>query len=215
MIGKTVSHYKIQEKLGEGGMGVGYKAEDTKIKRNVALKFLPPGLTRDLQAKERFLYEAQAAAALEHQNICNTYGIDEADGQIFIFMSYVEGKNLKEKIVSRPLKIDEALKIAIQGAEGLQAAHVKGIVHRDIKSANIMINEKGQVKIMDFGLVKLKGQTIITKEGTILGKIYQKRGLKSKAIHSYNRFIDLWKNCDPRFKPLVEDAKKRVKMLVG
>jgi serine/threonine protein kinase/Tfp pilus assembly protein PilF len=169
MIGKTVSHYRILEKLGEGGMGIVYKAEDTKLKRTVALKFLPPGLTRDPQAKERFLHEAQAAAALEHQHICNIYEIDETEDQIFIVMSCFEGQTLKEKIESGPLKIDEALKIAVQAAEGLQAAHEKGIVHRDIKSENIMMNEKSQVKIMDFGLAKLKGQTKITKEGSTLG----------------------------------------------
>jgi serine/threonine protein kinase/tetratricopeptide (TPR) repeat protein len=169
MIGKTVSYYKILEKLGEGGMGVVYKAEDTKLKRIVALKFLPPGLTRDPQAKERFLHEAQAAAALEHQHICNIYEIDETEDQIFIVMSCFEGQTLKEKIDAGPLKIDKALKIAVQAAEGLQAAHEKRIVHRDIKSANIMVTEKGQTKIMDFGLAKLKGQTKITKEGSTLG----------------------------------------------
>jgi len=169
MIGQTISHYKIFEKLGEGGMGVVYKAKDTKLKRTVALKFLPPELMWDSGAKERFLHEAQAAAALEHQHICNIYEIDETGDQIFIVMSCFEGQTLKEKIDSGPLKIDEALKIAVQAAEGLQAAHEKEIVHRDIKSENIMINEKGQVKIMDFGLAKLKGQTKLTKEGTILG----------------------------------------------
>jgi serine/threonine-protein kinase len=169
MIGQTVSHYKVLEKLGEGGMGIVYKAEDTRLKRTVALKFLSPQLTRDPDAKERFLHEAQAAAALEHQNICNIYEIDESGDQVFIVMSCCKGENLKEKIDRGPLKIDEALKIAIQIAEGLQEAHEKGIVHRDIKSANIMIDEKGQVKIMDFGLAKLKGQTKITKAGTTMG----------------------------------------------
>ncbi|MGD2087867.1 MAG: protein kinase [Candidatus Aminicenantes bacterium] len=169
MIGQTISHYKILEKLGEGGMGVVYKAEDTKLKRTVALKFLPPELMRDPGAKERFLHEAQAAAALEHQHICNIYEIDETGEQIFIVMSCFEGQTLKEKIDTGPLKINEALKIAIQAAEGLQAAHEKEIIHRDIKSANIMVTEKGQTKIMDFGLAKLKGQTKITKEGSTLG----------------------------------------------
>jgi non-specific serine/threonine protein kinase len=169
MIGQTISRYKILEKLGEGGMGVVYKAEDTKLKRTVAIKFLPPGLTRDPEAKERFLHEAQAAAALEHQHICNIYEIDETEDQIFIVMSCFEGQTLKEKIDAGPLKIDEALKIAVQAAEGLQAAHEKEIVHRDIKSANIMVTGKGQTKIMDFGLAKLKGQTKITKEGSTLG----------------------------------------------
>ncbi len=169
MIGKTISHYNILEKLGEGGMGVVYKAEDTKLKRTVALKFLPPDLTRDPEAKERFLHEAQAAAALEHQHICHVYEIDESEDQMFIAMGFVEGQTLKEKIDAGPLKIDEALKIVIQVAKGLHAAHEKGIVHRDIKGDNIMITEKGEAKIMDFGLAKLKGQTKITKEGSTMG----------------------------------------------
>jgi serine/threonine protein kinase/Tfp pilus assembly protein PilF len=169
MIGQTVSHYKILEKLGEGGMGIVYKAEDTKLKRTVALKFLPQELTSDPESKKRFLHEAQAAAAIEHQNICNIHEIDEAEGKIFIVMNCVEGQDLKEKIDAGPLTIDEVLKIAIQAVEGLQEAHEKGTVHRDIKSANIMINEKGQVKILDFGLAKLRGQTRLTKQGIRLG----------------------------------------------
>ena len=191
MIGQTISHYKILEKLGEGGMGIVYKAEDTKLKRIVALKFLPPGLTRDPQAKERFLHEAQAAAALEHQHICNIYEIDETEDQIFIVMSCFEGQTLKEKIEIGPLKIDEALKIAVQAAEGLQAAHEKGIVHRDIKSANIMVTEKGQVKIMDFGLAKLKGQTKITKEGTTLGTASYMSPEQSQGVEVDHR-TDIW-----------------------
>ncbi|NIM15542.1 MAG: protein kinase [Candidatus Aminicenantes bacterium] len=191
MIGQTISHYKILEKLGEGGMGVVYKAEDTKLKRTVALKFLPPELMRDSEAKERFLHEAQAAAALEHQHICNIYEIDESEDQIFIVMSCFEGQTLKEKIDTGPLKIDEALKIAAQAAEGLQAAHEKGIVHRDIKSANIMINEKGQVKIMDFGLAKLKGQTKITKEGTTLGTASYMSPEQAQGVDVDHR-TDIW-----------------------
>jgi len=191
MIGKTISHYKILEKLGEGGMGIVYKAEDTKLKRTVALKFLPPGLTRDPKAKERFLHEAQAAAALEHQNICNIYEIDEDESQIFIVMSCFNGQTLKEKIESGPLKIDDALKIAIQAAEGLHAAHEKGIVHRDIKSANIMVTEKGQVKIMDFGLAKLKGQTKITKEGSTLGTAAYMSPEQAQGIDVDHR-TDIW-----------------------
>lgn len=169
MIGQTISHYNILEKLGEGGMGVVYKAEDTKLKRTVALKFLPPGLTRDPEAKERFSTEARAAAALEHQHICNIYEIAEAEDRVFIVMSYFEGQTLREKIDAGPLTIDEALKIARQAAKGLQAAHEKGILHRDIKSDNIMVTVKGRTKILDFGLAKLKGQTQITKEGSTLG----------------------------------------------
>jgi serine/threonine protein kinase/tetratricopeptide (TPR) repeat protein len=175
LIDKTISHYKILEKIGEGGMGIVYKAEDIKLKRMVALKFLPPEFYRDKDAKERFLIEAQAAAALEHPNICNIHEINETDvGQMFLSMAYYKGETLRDKIkcrgeVTSPLPLYEAINIALQIAEGLQAAHEKGVVHRDIKSANIMITEQGQVKIMDFGLAKLKGQSKFTKEGTTLG----------------------------------------------
>ena len=172
MIGRTISHYKILSKLGEGGMGVVYKAEDTKLKRTVAMKFLPQELTRDKGAKERFIHEAQAAAVLDHTNICAVYEIDENDeGQMFIAMGYYEGETLKDKIEKGPLKIEEALKIAIQVSEGLQEAHENEIVHRDIKSANIMVTEKGIAKILDFGLAKLKGQSKLTKAGTTLGTV--------------------------------------------
>ena len=171
MIGKTISHYKILEKIGEGGMGVVYKAEDTKLKRTVALKFLPPELMRDTEAKERFIQEAQAAAALDHPNICTVHEIDETDDKTFIAMSYIEGYSLKDKIRAGALEIDEALEIAIQVAEGLKEAHEKGIVHRDIKPANIMLTKKGQAKIMDFGLAKLAGGIDLTKTATIMGTI--------------------------------------------
>ena len=139
MLGQTISHYIFAEKLGEGGMGVVYKAEDTKLKRLVALKFLSPHLLGDSEVKERFLREAQAAAALDHQNICTVYEIDEVDGETFIAMAFIEGPTVKEKIADRLLKLDEALDIAIQTAAGLQAAHEKGVVHRDIKGANLMV----------------------------------------------------------------------------
>jgi len=172
MIGKTISHYKILEKLGEGGMGIVYKAEDTKLKRTVALKFLPPEFTRDKEAKTRFVHEAQSASALEHNNICNIHEIDETDdGHMFIAMAYYEGETLKEKIASQPLPITEAINITIQIAQGLIQAHKKDIVHRDIKSANIIITSEGVAKILDFGLAKLKGQTKLTKEGTIPGTV--------------------------------------------
>ncbi len=169
MTGQTISHYKILAKLGEGGMGVVYKAEDAKLKRIVALKFLS-AIALGGEDKSRFLREAQAAAALNHPNICTIHAIDEADGQMFIAMEFIEGQSLQEKIRAGPLKIDEAIKFAMQVADGLQAAHEKGITHRDIKSANIMITEKNQVKIMDFGLAKLtRGGTMLTKEGMTLG----------------------------------------------
>jgi len=171
MIGKTISHYKILEKIGEGGMGVVYKVEDTKLKRTVALKFLPPHASGSDEEKKRSLREAHVAASLSHANICVVYDIDEYQGQTFIAMEYLKGQSLKAKIKSRPLKLKEAINIGIQIAKGLHEAHRKGIVHRDIKSANIMVTETGRVKIMDFGLAKLSGQTQITKAGTIMGTI--------------------------------------------
>ncbi|UCF79293.1 MAG: protein kinase, partial [Candidatus Eiseniibacteriota bacterium] len=171
MIGKTISHYKILSKLGEGGMGVAYKAEDSKLKRTVALKFLPPELTRDSEAKARFMHEAQAAAGLSHPNICTVHEIDESEGQIFIASECIEGETLKERIQSGPMKIDEVLSTVIQVAEGLREAHERGIVHRDVKSANIMVTPRGQAKIMDFGLAKLAGGTKLTKTGTTVGTI--------------------------------------------
>jgi len=171
MIGKTVSHYHILAKLGEGGMGIVYKAEDTKLKRLVALKFLPSSIMASEAEKARFIHEAQAAAALNHHNICTIHEIDEAEGHLFIAMEFVEGQSLKEKVSSNQLTVNSAIEIAIQIAEGLQAAHEKQITHRDIKPANIMLTPKGQVKITDFGLAKLAGRTVITKEGITLGTV--------------------------------------------
>jgi serine/threonine protein kinase/Tfp pilus assembly protein PilF len=191
MIGQTISHYKILEKLGEGGMGVVYKAQDTKLERLVALKFLPSGLTGNSEAKERFFVEARAAAALNHANIITVHEIgqheDRANSEpghrvsepghrvsqpghrVYIAMEYVRGENLKEKIASGPLPTEDALRITKQLAKGLQEAHEQGVIHRDIKSANIMIDEKGRVKIMDFGLARLKGRSDLTKAGSTLG----------------------------------------------
>ncbi len=171
MIDKAISRYKILEKLGGGDMGVVYKARDLKLDRFVALKFLPHHLSADEEEKKRFIHEAKAASALNHPNICTIHEIDEAEGQQFIAMEFVEGASLKEKIAAGPLKIDEAINLATQVAEGLQAAHEKGITHRDIKPANVMITNKGQAKIMDFGLAKLAGRTVVTKEGMTLGTV--------------------------------------------
>jgi serine/threonine protein kinase len=163
--------YQIIEELGKGGMGVVYKASDTKLKRTVALKSIAPLVLAEEEIKIRFVREAQSAAALNHPNICTVYEIDETEGRSFISMEYIEGQNLRDKVKTRPLKLDEALDIAIQVAEGLRHAHEEDIVHRDIKSANIMVKKNGQAKIMDFGLAKLAGSTFITKEGTTMGTI--------------------------------------------
>lgn len=172
MIGTTVAHYKILERLGGGGMGVVYKAEDTKLKRIVALKFLPPDLTRDEEAKTRFIHEAQAASALQHNNICTVHDIDETpDRQLFIVMDCYEGESLKEKIARGPLKTPEATDLAIQIALGLAEAHQHGIIHRDVKPANIIITQSGVAKIVDFGLAKLSGATKLTKAGSTLGTL--------------------------------------------
>ena len=161
--------YKIIEQIGEGGMGVVYKAKDIRLDREVALKFLPSEMTRDKEAKQRFLQEARAAASLDHPNICTIHEVDEADDQTFIAMSYIQGQNLKDKLNEGPLDIDDAKDMALQVAEGLKEAHEKGIIHRDIKPANIMLTEKGQAKITDFGLAKLTGGVDLTKTSTVMG----------------------------------------------
>jgi serine/threonine protein kinase len=178
MIGQTISHYKIIEKLGGGGMGVVYKAEDIKLNRFVALKFLPPEFTRDDEAKERFIHEAQAASSLDHTNICTIYEVGETDKgpttagkQIFIAMACYEGITLKQAISNKQLAVSQVIDIAIQIAQGLQKAHEKNIIHRDIKPANVMITNDGAVKILDFGLAKLTGQTVLTKTGSTIGTV--------------------------------------------
>jgi len=169
MIGKIISHYKVLEKLGEGGMGVVYKAEDTKLKRTVALKFLPPHISDSPEEKARFIHEAQSASALNHPNVTTIYGIEDTSEGLFIVMEYCEGKTLKKIIDKETLSIKKVLDIGIQVCEGLTAAHEKGIVHRDIKSENIMLTPRGQIKIMDFGLAKLKGADRLTESGSTLG----------------------------------------------
>ena len=191
MIGQTVSHYKILEKLGGGGMGVVYKAQDTSLKRSVALKFLPPELTRDPEARERFIHEAQAASALEHSNICSVHEIGEYDGQTFIVMGYYEGETLKRKIERGPLPVDEAINITSQVAQGLAKAHEAGIVHRDIKPANIIVTKDGVAKILDFGLAKVSGRTLLTKSGTTLGTAAYMSPEQARG-ESADRRTDLW-----------------------
>jgi serine/threonine-protein kinase len=172
MIGEIISHFRIVEELGHGGMGVIYKAEDINLGRTVALKFLPPHLVTDPEVKDRFIAEAKAASALDHNNICTVHEIGETeDGQLFIAMACYDGESLKEKLERGPLRVDEAIDLAMQVAEGLAKAHDKEIVHRDIKPANVMVTVDGVAKIVDFGLAKLHGRPRLTETGTTMGTI--------------------------------------------
>ncbi len=191
MVGKTISHYKIIEKLGEGGMGIVYKAEDSKLKREVAIKFLPHHISASQEERNRFEVEAQAAAALNHPNIATIHAIEEEGGEVFIVMEYIDGPELREKIKNGPLSVDESFRIIEQIGSGLQAAHQKGIVHRDIKSGNIMLTKTGQTKIMDFGLAKVKWSVLVTREGTTVGTAAYMSPEQSRGDKVDHR-ADLW-----------------------
>jgi len=191
MIGKTISHYRIVDKLGEGGMGIVYLAEDIKLKREVAIKFLPRQISSDAEERQRFEIEAQAAAALNHPNIATIYAIEESENEVFIVMEFINGIELKEKFKNDPLDFEESRNIIEQVAEGLNVAHKKGIIHRDIKSANIMITKFGLVKIMDFGLAKIGGTSQITKFGTTLGTTAYMSPEQARGEKVDNR-TDIW-----------------------
>lgn len=192
MIGEQVSHYRIEDKLGGGGMGVVYRATDVKLDRPVALKFLPSELSNDAERKERFILEAKAASALDHPNIGTIYEVDETDdGRLFIAMAYYKGETLKKRVSGGPLPIDRAVEIAKQIARGLDKVHAENIVHRDIKPANVIVSDAGLVKILDFGLAKLVTVTSITGSGTAMGTpaYMSPEQTRGSAI---DRRTDLW-----------------------
>jgi len=183
--------YQINNILGRGGMGVVYLADDTRLKRPVAFKFLPPGLALDEDIRKRFMIEAQAAAALSHPNICTIYEVDDQAEKSFISMEYIEGESLREKVTKGPLPFDQVLDIALQVCAGLEEAHKKRIVHRDIKSANIMLTAKGQAKIMDFGLAKVAGTAMVTKEGSTMGTVAYMSPEQAKG-EAVDARTDIW-----------------------
>ena len=191
MVGYTISHYKIISKLGEGGMGVVYKAEDTKLKRPVALKFLKTHLLGDEEVKARFRREAEAAASLHHPNICTVYEIDEVEGKTFIAMAFIEGEGLDKKIDAAPLKINEVLEIAIQIAQGLRSGHENGVTHRDIKPANVIVGSDGHATIMDFGLALLAGRSKLTKMDTMMGTVAYMSPEQAEGAEVDHR-TDIW-----------------------
>src|SRR5687768_17210165 len=192
MIGQTISHYRILELLGAGGMGVVYRAEDIRLRRTVALKFLPIEATQDRDARDRLVAEAQTASALDHPNICTIHEIDETpDGRMFLAMSYYEGETLKDRVARGPMPIDDALDVIAQVARAVAAAHDAGVVHRDIKPANIMLARRGEVKLLDFGIAKLSGRTALTRTGITVGTIAY-MSPEQIAGHGGDILSDVW-----------------------
>jgi serine/threonine protein kinase len=192
MLGKTISHYKIIEKLGGGGMGVVHKAKDTKLDRIVALKFLPSHMLADKEAEQRFISEAKAASSLDHPNICTIHDINKTeDDQFYIVMGYYTGETLKKKLDNGPLQNDTAINYATQIAAGLTRAHEAGIIHRDIKPANIIITDRDEIKILDFGLAKTSSEPSITKLGSTIGTVSYMSPEQSKGNNVDNR-TDIW-----------------------
>ena len=193
MIGETVSHYRILEKLGGGGMGVVYRAEDTRLGRIVALKFLAPELTRDPRAKQRFINEARAASQLDHPNICTIHEIDETeDGRLFLSLACYEGETARERLEKGPMPLDEAVAMGVHVAKGLAEAHSRGIVHRDIKPANIFLSNDGRARILDFGLAKLAGQTRLTRVGGTVGTVAYMSPEQARGTGDVSAGTDIW-----------------------